>query len=112
MTSPPFTVEPVDGGDSTYIIMAEKRNTRCDEDGVFAFQNEPAEEWVIRCEGSQGQYIMNQRGVEAWTALLLEGPVFEHQVLLRPLVVLPLKPSEPPLFFPSQPLRFIPVDEE
>ncbi|KAI6124899.1 hypothetical protein EV401DRAFT_1886182 [Pisolithus croceorrhizus] len=62
MTSPvmltPFTVEPVDGGDSTYIIMAEKRNTRCDEDGVFAFQNEPAEEWVIRCEGSQGQYII------------------------------------------------------
>ncbi|KAI6101168.1 hypothetical protein F5141DRAFT_1218216 [Pisolithus sp. B1] len=112
MTSPPFTVEPVDGGDSTYIIMAEKRNTRCDEDGVFAFQNEPAEEWVIRCEGSQGQYTMNQRGVEAWTALLLEGPVFEHQVLLRPLVVLPLKPSESPLFFPSQLLRFIPVDEE
>ncbi|KAI6167270.1 hypothetical protein EDD17DRAFT_1751825 [Pisolithus thermaeus] len=109
---PPFTVEPVDGGASIYIIMAEKRNTRGDEDGVVASQNEPAEEWVICCEGSQDQYTINQRGVETWTALLLEGPVFEHQVLLRPLVVLPFKPSEPPPFFPSQLFKFIPVDEE
>ncbi|KAI6139721.1 hypothetical protein BKA82DRAFT_24315 [Pisolithus tinctorius] len=101
---PRFTIELVNGGDNTYVILVEKRNTRGQDERVFAFENEPAEEWVIIYREPQNAYTIERRGGPlAWTAPPREQPLPERQILLNPLVV---QLSEPPQFLPTQLFRF------
>ncbi|KAI6010939.1 hypothetical protein F5J12DRAFT_891445 [Pisolithus orientalis] len=100
---PKFTIEPVNGGNNTYVILVDKRNTRGQDERVFAFENEPAEEWVIIYREPQNAYTIERRGGPlGWTAPPREEPLPERQILLSPLIV---RPSEPPQFLPSQLFR-------
>ncbi|KAI5985205.1 hypothetical protein EDC04DRAFT_3149806 [Pisolithus marmoratus] len=97
---PPFTVEPVDGRDNTYVILTEKRNTRAQEHCIFAFENEPAEEWVILPRESPNVHSIERRSESlAWTAPPPEES--DRRVHL-------VQPSDPQ-FLPSQLFRFEPV---
>ncbi|KAI6044503.1 hypothetical protein EDC04DRAFT_372379 [Pisolithus marmoratus] len=104
-----FTVVPVEGGDNTYVILVERRLVRGDEDRVLAYENEPAEVWVIRFREHQNAYTIERRyEVErqgeplAWTAPRSDQE-HERQVLLCPLLA---TKSEPPQFRPTQLFRF------
>ncbi|KAI5982705.1 hypothetical protein EDC04DRAFT_2915381 [Pisolithus marmoratus] len=110
---PVFTVVPVEGGENTYVILVERRLVRGDKDRVLAYENEPAEVWVINYGEAQSAYTIERRcELErkgeplAWT---VGDNEHEYQVLLRTLVV---KHSEPPQFRPSQLFRFERAREE
>ncbi|KIK18218.1 hypothetical protein PISMIDRAFT_684407 [Pisolithus microcarpus 441] len=106
---PPFTVEPVNGGDNTYVIRVADRNTRGQENRVFAFEDQPAEEWVIVYRELQGAYTIERRGEPVgWTAPLPEETEL-RQVALNPLIS---TPSFPPRFLPRQLFRFERLPEE
>ncbi|KAI6044499.1 hypothetical protein EDC04DRAFT_2599520 [Pisolithus marmoratus] len=106
---PRFTVEPVNGGDNTYVILVERRNTRGQEDRVFAFENEPVEEWVILYRELQDAYTIERRGGPVgWTVPQPEETEI-RQVVLRPIIA---TPSLPPRFLPSQLYRFERAPEE
>ncbi|KAI5999145.1 hypothetical protein EDD15DRAFT_2239005 [Pisolithus albus] len=71
---PEFTIVPVDVGANAYIILVEQRVIR-DQDGrVFAFENEPAEVWLIRYNDAQNAYTIERRAevfpelYTGWTA--------------------------------------------
>lgn len=53
---PRFTIESVNGGNNTYVILLGKRNTRGQDERVFAVENEPAEEWIITYSELQNAY--------------------------------------------------------
>ncbi|KAI6000262.1 hypothetical protein EDC04DRAFT_1070382 [Pisolithus marmoratus] len=53
---PMFTVVPVEGGDNTYVVLVERRLVRGDKDRVLAYENEPAEVWVINYREAQSAY--------------------------------------------------------
>ncbi|KAI6014109.1 hypothetical protein PISMIDRAFT_196824 [Pisolithus microcarpus 441] len=106
---PPFTVEPVNGGDNTYVIKVENRNTRGQEKRVFAFEDQPAEEWVIVYRELQGAYTIERRGEPVgWTVPLFEETEL-RQVVLEPIIS---THSIPPQFLPRQLFRFegLPVE--
>ncbi|KAI6124893.1 hypothetical protein EV401DRAFT_1940492 [Pisolithus croceorrhizus] len=106
---PPFTVEPVNGGDNTYAIRVENRNTRGQENRVFAFEDQPAEEWVIVYRQFQNAYTIQRRDDPAgWTVPLPEETEL-RQVTLSPLIS---TRSLPPQFLPRQLFRFERVPEE
>ncbi|KAI5993350.1 hypothetical protein EDC04DRAFT_2910859 [Pisolithus marmoratus] len=106
---PRFTVEPVNGGDNTYVILVERRNTRGQEDRVFAFENEPAEEWVILYRELQDAYTIERRGEPVgWTVPQPEETEI-RQVVLRPIIS---TRSLPPQFLPTQLYRFERAPEE
>ncbi|KAI6108831.1 hypothetical protein EDD16DRAFT_62378 [Pisolithus croceorrhizus] len=107
-----FMVEQVHGKNNTYVI----ENTRGQDDRVFDFANEPAEEWVICHREFQDAYTIERRCEPertgeplAWTAPPDDESVASRQILLRPLI---LEPSNPPRFPPSQLFRFHRVREE
>lgn len=100
---PKFTVEVVNGGDNTYAIKVEGRNTRGQEDRVFAFADQSAEEWVILYREYDDAYTIERRGEPiGWTVQQPEG-VEDRQVVLRPIIS---TRSIPPHFLPAQLFRF------
>ncbi|KAI6010931.1 hypothetical protein F5J12DRAFT_571133 [Pisolithus orientalis] len=100
---PEFTVEVVNGGDNTYVIKVERRNTRGRKDRVFAFADQPAEEWVILYREYNGAYTIERRDQPVgWTVQQPEG-VEDRQVVLSPVVS---TRSIPPQFRPTQLFRF------
>ncbi|KAI6001267.1 hypothetical protein EDD15DRAFT_2192914 [Pisolithus albus] len=100
---PPFTIEPVNGGDNTYVIKVEDRNTRGEEKRVFAFEDQPAEEWVILYREGQDAYTIERRGEPVgWTVPLPEETGL-RQVALEPIIS---TGSLPPQFLPRQLFRF------
>ncbi|KAI6108835.1 hypothetical protein EDD16DRAFT_1898485 [Pisolithus croceorrhizus] len=125
---PPFTVEPVNGGDNTYAIRVENRNTRGQENRVFAFEDQPAEEWVIVYREFQNAYtevtgsrhprvldtdtmmvsIQRRDDPAGWTVPPLEETEL-RQVTLSPLISTPSLPLQ---FLPRQLFRFERVPEE
>ncbi|KAI6101174.1 hypothetical protein F5141DRAFT_1137160 [Pisolithus sp. B1] len=106
---PPFTVEPVNGGDNTYAIRVENRNTRGQENLVYAFEDQPAEEWVVIYRELQRAYTIERRGESVgWTVPLPEETEL-RQVTLSPLIS---TRSLPPQFLPRQLFRFERVPEE
>ncbi|KAI5982708.1 hypothetical protein EDC04DRAFT_2915384 [Pisolithus marmoratus] len=109
-----FTVVPVHDGDDTYVILVDNRNTRGENERVFAFRDRPAEVWVIRYREPQDAYTIERRDGPlstdpppvplAWTVPRQEPESGERedQVLLRPLAA---TRSDPPQFRSSQLFR-------
>lgn len=63
-----FTVQQVNGAEDTYVIRIEGKYTRDERNLVYAFQNPPAQEWVITYRENQGAYtIVKMRTGGAWT---------------------------------------------
>ncbi|KAI6017990.1 hypothetical protein BKA83DRAFT_681227 [Pisolithus microcarpus] len=63
-----FTVRQVNGSEDTYVITIDRKNTRDERNLVYAFENEPAQEWVITYRENQGAYtIVKMRTGGAWT---------------------------------------------
>ncbi|KAI5982707.1 hypothetical protein EDC04DRAFT_2915383 [Pisolithus marmoratus] len=112
-----FTVVPVGDGDDTYVILVDNRNTRGENERVFAYEDRSAEVWVIRYREPQDAYTIERRDGPlpsepppipipslAWTVPDRESETErQDQVLLRPLIVLL---SDPPQYIPSQLFRF------
>lgn len=86
-----FIVVPVDVDVDTYVILDEKRVTRDQENRVFAFENEPAEVWLIKYNKEHDAYTIEKREVVpdiyiGWTAPLPDESADPDQILLRPLL--------------------------
>ncbi|KAI6017975.1 hypothetical protein BKA83DRAFT_4316441 [Pisolithus microcarpus] len=63
-----FTIRQVNGSEDTYVITIDRKNTRDERNLVYAFENEPAQEWVITYRENQGAYtIVKMRTGGAWT---------------------------------------------
>lgn len=63
-----FTVQQVNGAEDTYVIRIEGKYTRDERNLVYAFQDPPAQEWVITYRENQGAYtIVKMRTGGAWT---------------------------------------------
>ncbi|KAI6125653.1 hypothetical protein EDD16DRAFT_1557928 [Pisolithus croceorrhizus] len=63
-----FTVQQVNGSEDTYVIKIEGKYTRDERNLVYAFQDPPAQEWVITYRENQGAYtIAKMRTGGAWT---------------------------------------------
>ncbi|KAI6115576.1 hypothetical protein EV401DRAFT_2097591 [Pisolithus croceorrhizus] len=63
-----FTVQQVNGSEDTYVIKIEGKFTRDERNLVYAFQDPPAQEWVITYRENQGAYtIVKMRTRGAWT---------------------------------------------
>ncbi|KAI6018550.1 hypothetical protein BKA83DRAFT_4496060 [Pisolithus microcarpus] len=83
---PKFTIIPVNVEANTYVILVEKKVTHDQEDRVFAFENKPAEVWLICYKEAQNAYIIEKReefGPElfiGWTAPSPDDSVHPDQV--------------------------------
>ncbi|KAI6039731.1 hypothetical protein EDC04DRAFT_1636890 [Pisolithus marmoratus] len=63
-----FTVQQVNESEDTYVIKIEGKYTRDERNLVYAFQDPPAQEWVITYRENQGAYtIVKMRTGGAWT---------------------------------------------
>ncbi|KAI5988594.1 hypothetical protein EDD15DRAFT_1369745 [Pisolithus albus] len=51
-----FTVRQVNGSEETYVITIDRKNTGDERNLVYAFENEPAQEWVITYREKQDAY--------------------------------------------------------
>ncbi|KAI6009818.1 hypothetical protein PISMIDRAFT_689047 [Pisolithus microcarpus 441] len=87
---PEFTIVPVDVEANAYVILVDRRVTRDQDNCVFAFENEPAEVWLICYKEAQNAYIIEKREKFGpapsivWTALSPDGAVHPDQILLMP----------------------------
>ncbi|KAI6139784.1 hypothetical protein BKA82DRAFT_4222036 [Pisolithus tinctorius] len=118
---PQFIVELVENERETYLIKVQEdmipviRNTRgvpgpedpqLPDPRVFAFENEPAEKWVVLHREDENIYTIERKPEYrnlAWTAPPHEEPEPLRQILLRELNV---RPTDPPTFDPFQLFNF------
>ncbi|KAI6010905.1 hypothetical protein F5J12DRAFT_891408 [Pisolithus orientalis] len=121
---PKFIVELVVDEPETYLIKVQEdmspviKNTRgvpgpedprLPDPRVFAFENEPAEKWVVlhrEDDEDDDIYTIERKpgyGNLAWTAPRREEPEPERQILLRELIV---RPADPPIYDPFQLFKF------
>lgn len=81
---PRFTVVPVVGQNNPYIITAESRTVGHQASDVVAFENNPADLWVIRYREDRRAFtIESADGTLAWT-VSAAGPVPRKVVLTAP----------------------------